>query len=538
MEDLCASSDSFVYVMSRMAVVGPWQQIGDGIIQLIGRVDCVTEGTVPAVIAFGISTRAQFWRIAKHAEGVAIGNPIIEALENAEPGTGAQKVKRLCLYIAARLEWHVEIPERPQLPNEASDAPVALDVLADQPAASAASTTRPAAFDDLSAPTYLKSCLSELETAFAAASADPDFWDEIRSHAINANRPTSLEVAERLTAHAGGARIWLKREDLSHTGSHKINNALGQIILARRLGKAAIIAETATGAHGIATATLCAIFNMRCSIFMGSRDFETQPGKVSRMRLLGATVIPVQGVSGRCDGSGTVRDALNVAFRIWVVEQETTHLVLGSVFGPDPFPTIVRSFQMVIGTETRAQFQAVNGDGKLPDALVACVGGGSNATGMFYPFVQDLGVALVGVKAGRSGPMAGNSAVLTRGLDGVLRGVNTHVLPGEVRYASRTYSVSAGLDYPGVGTELMSWKESGRATFTAANDTEALGAFCLLSRMEGIMPALETAHAIAGALRVAKDIGAGGDVVVCLSGRGDDDVQTVADILPTLGENV
>jgi len=375
-------------------------------------------------------------------------------------------------------------------------------------------------------------CLTELEDGFNKASADPTFWEEIRSYASYTNRPSSLHLASRLTDYAGGARIWLKREDLNHTGSHKINNALGQVLLARRLGKTSIIAETGAGQHGVATATLCALLGLKCTIFMGAEDVERQALNVFRIKLLGAAVIPVPGAQPG-DG-GTLRDAVNQAFRTWVTDLKTTHFVIGSAFGPHPYPTIVRTFQSVIGEETRSQFmQEMNG--KLPDAVVACVGGGSNAAGMFYPFLKDISVQLVGVEAGGDGTSNGrHAATLARGSVGVLHGVRTYVLQDDDGQIISTHSVSAGLDYPGVGPELASWKDSNRAKFIAADDKDALDGFRLLSRTEGIIPALESAHAVAGAVRVAKDLGPGKDVVICLSGRGDKDVQQVAKMMPNL----
>ncbi|CAI7612395.1 unnamed protein product [Penicillium glandicola] len=356
--------------------------------------------------------------------------------------------------------------------------------------------------------------LTELENGFEAANPDPTFWAEINSYATCANRPSSLHLAPRLTAHAGGARIWLKREDLNHTGSHKINNALGQIILARRLGKTSIIAERGTGQHGVTTATLWAQFGMKCTVFMGSGHLT-----VLRMRILGAVVIPVD--AGRIGEKGTLCDAVNAAFRTWAMELQTTHYIIGSAFGPHPYPTI---------------FGAMNA-GRLPDAVVACVGGGSNAVGMFYPFLGDLSVSLVGVEAGGDGSMARRDFASLSGESespGVFHGLRTCLPWGEDGEIDKMHFISAGLDYPAVGPELSSWKESGRATFVVANDADALMAFSLLSRLEGIMLALESSHAVAGALRVAKELGPGRDVVVCLSGRGDQDVQTAAHVMSTL----
>lgn len=344
-------------------------------------------------------------------------------------------------------------------------------------------------------------------------------------------RPGQLHLADRLTAHAGGANIWLKREDLNHTGSHKINNALGQALLARRLGKSEIIAETGAGQHGVATATVCAKLNMKCTIYMGAEDVRRQALNVFRIKLLGAQVVAVEA------GSRTLRDAVNEAMRAWVEKLDTTHYIIGSAIGPHPFPTIVRDFQSVIGRETKAQMQAKRN--KLPDAVVACVGGGSNAVGMFHPFSTDPSVRLVGVEAGGDGlDTARHSATLSGGTKGVLHGVSTYVLQDSHGQILETHSVSAGLDYPGVGPELSSWKDADRAEFVVATDAQAFEGFRLCSQLEGIIPALETAHAIHGAIELAKTMRKDQDIVICLSGRGDKDVQSVAEELPTIGPKI
>ncbi|KAJ5779249.1 Aldolase-type TIM barrel [Penicillium paradoxum] len=535
---LCSTADSFVYIVSQVGINGISDDLHGNLVRLLDGVHTCTGKSIPAAVGFGISTREQFAEASRLAEGVVINSSIVSILENSSSGTGAHNVKEYCLQVAGRTEDQIIIPERKiQVAQLMSPTTIYIgsnDGANDTPEdKNKATSARFGSFSGQYVPEFLIECLAELETGFTAANADPTFWAEIASYASYTNRPSALHLAPRLTEHAGGARIWLKREDLNHTGSHKINNALGQIILARRLGKTSIIAETGTGQHGVATATLCAQFGMKCTIFMGSSDVERQSTDVFQMRILGATVISVDGVAGE---KGTLRNAINEAFRTWAADIKETHFVIGSAFGPHPFPTIVRTFQAVIGSETRAEFRAMNAD-KLPDAVVACVGGGSNAVGMFHAFLEDSAVALVGVEAGGDGHLAGqHSASLGRGSVGVLHGGQSYGLQDENGQSARTHSVSAGLDYPGVGPELASWRESGRAKFISATNTEALGAFSLLSRMEGITPALESAHAIAGAVRVAKDLGPGRDVIVCLSGRGDKDVQTVADTLPTLGE--
>jgi tryptophan synthase len=380
-------------------------------------------------------------------------------------------------------------------------------------------------------PESLMDCLAELEAGFNEAKNDPKFWEEYRSYYPYMGRPSGLHLAERLTEYAGGANIYLKREDLNHTGSHKINNALGQVLLARRLGKTRIIAETGAGQHGVATATVCAKFGMKCVVYMGSEDVRRQALNVFRMKLLGASVVAVDA------GTRTLRDAVNEALRAWVVDLTTTHYVIGSAIGPHPFPTIVRTFQSVIGEETREQMNKLIG--KLPDAVVACVGGGSNAVGMFYSFSNDTSVKLLGVEAGGDGMETGrHAATLSGGSKGVLHGVRTYVLQDENGQISDTHSISAGMDYPGVGPELSSWKDSSRAKFIAATDAQALIGFRLISELEGIIPALESSHAVYGAIELARTMKKGENIVLNLSGRGDKDVQSVADALPTIGPKI
>ncbi len=367
----------------------------------------------------------------------------------------------------------------------------------------------------------LMPALLELEGAFRRFAADPDFARELEGLLRDfAGRPTPLMFAARLSAHAGGAAIFLKREDLAHTGAHKINNTLGQVLLARRMGKRKVIAETGAGQHGVATATAAARFGMSCRIFMGVEDIRRQAPNVQRMRLLGAEVVPVAA------GGGTLKDAMNEAMRAWVDAVDDTFYVIGSVAGPHPYPLMVREFQTVIGREARGQILAAAG--RLPDALIACVGGGSNAIGLFHPFLED-GVELIGVEAAGEGVDSGrHAATLGRGTVGVLHGSKSFVLQtpsGQIREA---HSVSAGLDYPGVGPEHAWLKETGRARYVAVSDAEALAAFRLLCRLEGILPALESAHAVAWALREAAARPAGEMVIVNLSGRGDKDRAIVA----------
>jgi tryptophan synthase len=329
----------------------------------------------------------------------------------------------------------------------------------------------------------------------------------------------------------GGAKIWLKREDLNHTGSHKINNALGQALLARRLGKKRIIAETGAGQHGVATATICAKLGLDCTIYMGAEDVRRQALNVFRIRLLGAKVVPVS------SGSKTLKDAINEALRDWVTNVATTHYIIGSAIGPYPFPVMVREFQSVIGRETKEQM--LEKAGKLPDIVIACVGGGSNAIGMFHPFINDKSVRLIGVEAGGDGiDTDKHSATLTKGRPGVLHGTKTYLMQDEHGQIIETHSISAGLDYPGVGPEHAGLKDSGRAEYVVANDSDALIGFRTMSQTEGIIPALETSHAIFAAIEFAKNLPSDKDIVISFSGRGDKDVISVADSLPKLGPKI
>lgn len=552
-----------------MGVTGATGQLPSGLPELLERVHRYSNNT-PAALGFGVSTRDHFLTVSRIAEGVVIGSQVVTTLANAPAGQGAQKIKEYCSEIRGIKEGDHAVTNglqemlakehdnsngqftnghalenghgpaaQPHVdevvkPSENGSGPGLADQLEALNMSGGETPAIPSRFGEFGGqyvPESLMDCLAELEAGFESARNDPKFWDEYRSHYDYMGRPSKLHRAERLTEYAGGADIWLKREDLNHTGSHKINNALGQILLARRLGKTQIIAETGAGQHGVATATVCAKFGMKCTIYMGAEDVRRQALNVFRIKLLGAKVVAVEA------GTQTLRDAVNEAMRAWVVELSSTHYIIGSAIGPHPFPTIVRTFQSVIGNETKEQLQTAKG--KLPDAVVACVGGGSNAVGMFYPFAKDPGVKLLGVEAGGDGVDTDrHSATLTGGSKGVLHGVRTYVLQNKYGQISDTHSVSAGLDYPGVGPELSSWKDTERAKFIAATDAEAFEGFKLLSELEGIIPALETAHAIWGAIQFAKELGRGKDLVINLSGRGDKDVQSVADELPKIGPEI
>lgn len=372
-------------------------------------------------------------------------------------------------------------------------------------------------------PEALIGALEELEQAHIAASTDPSFIAELdHLHRTYTGRPSIITEAPRFAEHAGGARILLKREDLNHTGSHKINNVLGQALLTKRMGKKRIIAETGAGQHGVASATAAALMGLECVVYMGEEDTKRQALNVARMKLLGAQVVPVT------SGSRTLKDAINEAMRDWVTNVESTHYLLGTVAGPHPFPTMVRDFHRIIGVEARAQVLELTG--KLPDAVLACVGGGSNAIGIFHPFIDDVSVALIGLEAGGDGVITGrHAATISGGSPGVLHGTRSYVLQDENGQTIESHSISAGLDYPGVGPEHAFLHDIGRAQYRAITDAEAMQAFALLCKTEGIIPAIETAHALAGAMQVGQEMGPSATLLINLSGRGDKDVSTAAE---------
>jgi len=372
-------------------------------------------------------------------------------------------------------------------------------------------------------PEALIGALDEIESAHNAAQKDPEFLAELAHlHKTYSGRPSIITEAKRFAEHAGGARIILKREDLNHTGSHKINNVLGQALLAKRSGKKRIIAETGAGQHGVASATAAALMGLECVVYMGEEDTKRQALNVVRMKLLGAEVVPVT------TGSRTLKDAINEAMRDWVTNVETTNYLFGTVAGPHPFPTMVRDFQKIIGEEARAPVLVLTG--KLPDAVLACVGGGSNAIGIFYDFIKDKDVRLIGLEAGGDGVETGrHAATITGGTPGVLHGARSYLLQDENGQTVESHSISAGLDYPGVGPEHAYLSEIGRTEYRAITDAEAMYAFSLLCKTEGIIPAIETAHALAGALQVGRELGKDATLLINLSGRGDKDVVTAAE---------
>lgn len=522
-------ADSFIYVVSRMGTTGATVSISNSIDELTNHIRKFSKDT-PLAVGFGVSTREHFLNVGKSADGVVIGSKIITLIGESQPGERGKVAQD---YIKSILGDYVRSEkETPSQPFPATVSEPVDCKLKPQFEEVHKFNPRFGEFGGQYVPEALHTCLAELEKGFEACASDPSFWDEFRALYPYIGRPSSFHKADRLTEYAGGAQIWLKREDLNHTGSHKINNALAQVLLAKRLGKNKVIAETGAGQHGVATATAAAKFGMECTVFMGAEDVRRQALNVFRMRILGAKVVAVT------NGTKTLRDATSEAFRFWVSNLSTTHYVVGSAIGPHPYPTLVRTFQSVIGKEAKAQFQELN-NGKLPDVVVACVGGGSNSTGLFSPFEHDTSVKMLGVEAGGDGiDTERHSATLTVGKPGVFHGVKTFVLQDTDGQIHDTHSLSAGLDYPGVGPELACWKASGRAKFIAATDAEALEGFRLLSQLEGIIPALESSHAIIGAVNLAKTMKPEENIIVNVSGRGDKDVQSVAEVLPKLGGQI
>lgn len=516
-------ADSFIYVVSRMGTTGAGVSVTSSVGPLCNHVRKFT-GHTPLAVGFGVSTREHYLSVSENSDGVVIGSKLLNLIEAAPAGKRGATAKAFVESILhgegknvtseSTLSQQPEVVDKPDFAEKHIHNPNFGD------------------YGGQYVPEALHACLRELEDAFEDAIADPSFWDEFHSLYDYIGRPSSLHEAERLTEYAGGAKIWLKREDLNHTGSHKINNALAQVLIAKRLGKKNIIAETGAGQHGVATATACAKFGMTCTVYMGAEDVRRQALNVFRMRILGANVIAVQ------NGTKTLRDATSEAFRSWVTNLKSTYYVVGSAIGPHPYPTLVRTFQSVIGQEIKEQFKKKN-NGKLPDLIVACVGGGSNSTGTFSPFENDASVKLLGCEAGGSGIHSNyHSATLTVGEPGVFHGVKTYVLQSEDGQVHDTHSVSAGLDYPGVGPELASWKDNGRVQFIAVTDEQALEGFRLLSQYEGIIPALESSHAVYGAVEAARKMPKDKNIVITVSGRGDKDVQSVAEVLPKLGPKI
>ncbi|BGP17870.1 hypothetical protein JCM10213_008333 [Rhodosporidiobolus nylandii] len=518
---LASIADSFIYVVSKMGTTGASDKVSSSLSAMLTRIRSLLPRPIPLAVGFGVATQAHFEEVGREADGVVIGSQLVTVIKDSAalgPAAAASAVEAYCAQVSGNRSRAAPLPKM-----KVSDEDKVKEVEAVQE--KVAKAARFGDFGGAYVPEALYDALEELTTAYAAARADPKFWEEWEGEFGYINRPSQLYEAKRLTEHVGGARIWFKREDLNHTGSHKINNAIGQILLARRIGKTRIIAETGAGQHGVATATVCAKFGLECIVYMGEEDVRRQSLNVFRMRMLGAKVVAV------ASGTKTLKDAINEAMRDWVTNLSNTHYLVGSAIGPAPFPTIVRDFQSVIGTEIKAQMKEKVG--KLPDAVVACVGGGSNAIGTFYPFINDKDVRIVGVEAAGEGvDTEFHSATLSRGTKGVFHGVRTYILQSKVGQIMGTHSISAGLDYPGVGPEHAWLHESKRGEYVAATDEEALRGFRACTQMEGIIPALESSHAVWGTMQLAKTMPKEANIVMTLSGRGDKDVQEISEILP------
>ena len=518
---LCESASTFIYCVSVTGVTGSRADLPEDLPDFIGRVRSKTE--LPLAVGFGVNSAVHCQQIAGIADGVVVGSAItnsIEALGNdasSEDRVGA--VRKLVSDLIGGCT---------QMENPANQATSLGQIPGGDLAAIEArnAKARFGRFGGQFIPETLSEAFREIEEAYDAVKDDATFHAEIDRYRRDfVGGPTPVHKAERLTELAGGATIWLKREDLAHTGAHKINNAIGQALLAKRIGKPRIIAETGAGQHGVATATVCAMLGLHCTVYMGAVDCERQKLNVFRMNTLGAKVVPVQ------DGQRTLKDAINEAMRDWVTNVRDTHYLIGSAVGPHPFPIIVRDFQSVMGNEMKVQM--MEKAGKLPDAVVACVGGGSNAIGAFHPFVEDAGVELYGVEAAGHGIEKDEEhcATLSKGTPGVLQGAMTYVIQEKSGQTLNTHSISAGLDYPGVGPEHAHLKDIGRAKYVAVTDEQALEGFKLMCEYEGIIPALETSHAIYYAVELAKELGPGKDLIINMSGRGDKDMPQIAKIM-------
>lgn len=511
---LSSNAGSFMYCVSVTGVTGARGALPSDLNSFVSRIRKSTSA--PLAIGFGISTPEHVKQVSSIAEGVVVGSAIISTIDSNLDKTPSDRAGALKDFISTLSSAIVD--------KKSSEADINTDVSSPHPAQKDISNRNFGDFGGRYIPETLIDAHRELELAYAEANADPKFHEEIARYRKEfIGGPTPLYFAENLTKKIGGAEIWFKREELAHTGAHKINNAVGQALLAKRLGKKRIIAETGAGQHGVASAAVCAHFGLDLTVYMGAVDCERQALNVFRMNVLGAKVVPVE------SGSKTLKDAINEAMRDWVTNVRDTHYLIGSAIGPHPFPTIVRDFQSVIGKEARQQM--LERTNTLPDVVVACVGGGSNAIGMFSPFVNDASVRLVGAEAGGEGPDGLNSATLTFGKPGVLHGTKTYLLQDENGQVAKTRSISAGLDYPGVGPEHAFLKDSGRAEYVAVTDKQALEAFFEVSQTEGIIPALEPSHALYAGMQLAKELGPGKKILINLCGRGDKDMMTVAKIM-------
>ena len=514
---LAKMASSFLYCVSVTGVTGARDELPPDLEEFIGRVRAQTD--LPLAIGFGISNPDMVQGVANIADGVVVGSAVLNAMDKlGDEATIEQKADAIRDIVSHLVTGTKQADSAKNQAKKLGQIPEAWHAKE--------SGSRFGKFGGQYIPETLSVAFEQIEERFNELKDDPDFLAELDEYRRDfVGGPTPLHKAERLTEYAGGATIWLKREDLAHTGAHKINNAIGQALLAKRIGKKRIIAETGAGQHGVATATVCAKLGLECIVYMGAVDCERQKLNVFRMNTLGAKVIPVQ------DGQRTLKDAINEAMRDWVTNVRTTHYLIGSAVGPHPFPAIVRFFQSVIGREMKEQM--LEKAGKLPDAVVACVGGGSNAIGAFAPFVDDKEVALYGAEAAGYGidKDEEHCASLTKGTPGVLQGALTYVIQKKSGQTLSTHSISAGLDYPGVGPEHAHLKDTGRAIYKAITDEEALEGFKMMCQYEGIIPALETSHAIYYAIQLAKELGPGKDIVINMSGRGDKDMPQVARIM-------
>jgi len=519
-EHLAKTASTFIYCVSTTGVTGARSELPSDLGDFIQRVRAKTG--LPLAVGFGISTPDQVNSVANIGDGVVVGSAILKAVQAAgnSQGERCEAVKTIVSNLSAGCKQGSAPTNQATILGSKPD-----DDVTDQIAALNINK-RFGKFGGQFIPETLSEAFREIEEKYNEIKEDPSFLAELDVYRRDfVGGPTPLHKADRLTEMCGGATIWLKREDLAHTGAHKINNAIGQALLAKRIGKPRIIAETGAGQHGVATATICAKLGLDCTVYMGAVDCERQKLNVFRMNTLGAKVVPVK------EGQATLKDAINEAMRDWVTNVRDTHYLIGSAVGPHPFPTIVRDFQCIMGTEMKAQM--LDKAGKLPDVVIACVGGGSNAIGAFYPFVEDKTVELHGVEAAGHGidKETQHCATLTKGTPGVLQGAMTYVIQEESGQTLNTHSVSAGLDYPGVGPEHAFLKDSGRAKYTAVTDDEALEGFKMMCEYEGIIPALETSHAIYYAIQLAKTLPKDKDIVINMSGRGDKDMPQVARIM-------
>ena len=517
---LASTASTFIYCVSKTGVTGASAELPPDLSEFVARVRAQTD--LPLAVGFGISTPAMVQSVAKVGDGVVVGSAILKAVQKAGVSRAERvaAVKKIVSELTAGCKQGSDVVNQAKILGRKPDDNVADEI------AKLSIKSRFGRFGGQFIPETLSEAFREIEEEYAKVKDDPAFLAELEEYRKDfVGGPTPLHKADRLTEMCGGATIWLKREDLAHTGAHKINNAIGQAILAKKIGKPRIIAETGAGQHGVATATVCAKLGLDCTVYMGAVDCERQKLNVFRMNTLGAKVVPVH------EGQATLKDAINEAMRDWVTNVRNTHYLIGSAVGPHPFPTIVRDFQSVMGKEIK--WQMLEKAGKLPDVVVACVGGGSNAIGAFYPFVEDEGVELHGVEAAGHGidKQEQHCATLTKGTPGVLQGALTYVIQEESGQTLNTHSVSAGLDYPGVGPEHAHLKDIGRAKYLAVTDDEALEGFKEMCQYEGIIPALETSHAIYYAIQLAKTLPKDKDIVINMSGRGDKDMPQVAKIM-------